>query len=102
MTGRSCPDPTADGPIVRSGPFGQFLMSLVLREGIVLDAVDPATTGGAGDAYTTWTAGPSSCLRLDTRMDTPAQAGVLETALAVRRRATLVRLLTTSEARRSG
>jgi len=73
--------PPADGPVVRSGTFGQFLLTLLLREGIALDTVDGATVGWAGDAYVTWTAGARSCLRLDTRMDDRARADTLRTAL---------------------
>ena len=74
--------PPADGPVVTSGPWGQFLLTLLLREGIALDTVDPATHGWAGDAYVTWTSGGQSCLRLDTRMDDPAAASTLEAPLA--------------------
>jgi hypothetical protein len=75
------PLPPAEGTVVRSGPFGQFLLTLLLREGLALDAVDPVTVGWAGDAYVSWTAGPSSCVRLDTRMDDAARADALEAAL---------------------
>ncbi len=73
--------PPSDGTAVRSGPFGQFLLTLLLREGLALDTVDPATHGWAGDAYVTWRDGSRSCLRLDTQMDDPASAGTLEAAL---------------------
>ena len=75
------PTPPADGIVVRNGPWGQFLLTLLLREGIALDAVDAATAGWAGDAYVTWTSGPLSCLRLDTRMDDAGRATTLENAL---------------------
>lgn len=75
------PLPPADGPVVRSGPFGQFMTTLLLREGLALDAVDPATVGWAGDAYVTWTDGTTDCLRLDTRMDTADRATALAGAL---------------------
>ena len=73
--------PPADGPAVRSGAWGQFLLTLLLREGLALDTVDAATQGWAGDAYVTWTAGSQSCLRLDTRMDDQARADALRAAL---------------------
>jgi hypothetical protein len=76
------PTPPADGSVVRSGPFGQFLLTLLLREGLALDAVDPVAVGWAGDAYVTWTDGTTDCLRLDTRMDTAEQAAALTGALA--------------------
>jgi hypothetical protein len=75
------PVPPAEGTVVRSGPFGQFLLTLLLREGLALDAVDPVTVGWAGDAYVSWTTGTSSCVRLDTRMEDTARADALEAAL---------------------
>ena len=75
------PTPPADGTVVRSGTWGQFFLTLLLREGIALDAVDAATTGWAGDSYVTWTSGSLSCLRLDTRMDDAARATTLQSAL---------------------
>ncbi|MFZ4519946.1 MAG: hypothetical protein ACOYOP_16265, partial [Microthrixaceae bacterium] len=74
--------PPADGTVVRSGRFGQFLLTLLIREGLALDRVDPATSGWAGDSYVTWTSGTASCLRLDTRTDDVATADTLATALA--------------------
>lgn len=73
------PIPPADGTVAASGTWGQFLLSLVLRNGIAVD-VDPVTVGWAGDGFVTWTAGAQSCLRLDTRMDTQAQANSLSAA----------------------
>lgn len=74
--------PPADGAVVRSGRFGQFNLSLLLAQGIDIDAsVAPATAGWAGDAFVTWTAGSASCIRLDTQMDTFGQANGLDAAL---------------------
>ena len=76
------PTPPADGPVVRSGRFGQFNMSLVIQQGIDIDAtINPATAGWAGDSFVTWRAGGSSCIRIDTLTDTPAEAGTLDLAL---------------------
>lgn len=76
------PVPPADGTVVRSGGWGQFLMTLVLQEGVSLDAtVNPATAGWAGDAFVTWTQPGQDCIRIDTRDDTVAQATVLADAL---------------------
>lgn len=75
------PTPPADGTVVRSGPFGQFLLTLLLRDGLALDAVDPVTVGWAGDAYVTWSNGGTDCLRLDTRMDSAEAATALDAAL---------------------
>jgi len=70
------------GTVVMSGSWGQFLLTMLLRSGLALDSVDPATRGWAGDAYVTWTAGNQSCFRLDVEMDTAAQATSLRSALA--------------------
>ena len=77
------PTPPTDGgaPVVRSGQFGPFPLSLMLREGLVLDTLDPATAGWAGGSYATWTSGAQSCIRIDETMDTNAQAVTLGNAL---------------------
>ncbi len=74
--------PPAEGTVVESGTWGQFLLTLLIRNGIALDQVDPVTHGWAGDAYVAWEDGSQDCLRLDTRMDTPTQADALRAALA--------------------
>ncbi len=73
--------PPAEGTVVESGTWGQFLLTLLLRNGVALDSVDPVTQGWAGDAYVTWENGTEDCLRLDTRMDTAAQASALGSEL---------------------
>jgi hypothetical protein len=86
------PTPPADGPVVWSGSWGQFLLTLLLNNGLALDQVDARTNGWAGDAAVTWTNGTQSCLRLDTRMDTATQADTLRAGLqawAVGRNATV-------------
>jgi len=76
------PAPPAGGTVVNSGSWGQFFMTLLLGEGINLDAaLNPATNGWAGDAYVTWTSGSESCITIDTRSDTAAQSDVLRGAL---------------------
>jgi len=75
------PVPPAEGTVVESGTWGQYLLTLLLRNGAALDQVDPVTVGWAGDAYVTWEDGSQDCLRLDTRMDTAAQADGLRTSL---------------------
>lgn len=78
----SLPTPPADGAVVRSGTWGQFLLTLILQNGLSLDAtVNPLTVGWAGGSFVTWTAGGDDCIRIDTRMDTGAQAHDLATAL---------------------
>ncbi len=75
------PPVEAGGTPVASGTWGQFLLTMLLRSGLALDSVDPATRGWAGDAYVTWTDGAQSCFRLDVQMDTPQAATTLRTAL---------------------
>ncbi len=76
--------PPTDGgaATVRSGPFGPFLLSLVLREGIVLDALDPLTAGWAGGTYTTWESTGSPCIRFDTEWDSNGAAVDVANALS--------------------
>ncbi|MFV0315336.1 MAG: hypothetical protein ACK5O2_00030 [Microthrixaceae bacterium] len=74
--------PTDSGaPVVRSGQFGPLLLSLVLREGIVLDTLDPLTEGWAGGSYTSWESTSGSCIRADTVWDTAADAAAVVGAL---------------------
>lgn len=76
------PTPPAGATAVDSGTWGRFLMSLVLQNGVNLDGqADPVTDGWAGDAFVTWTSGSTSCIRIDTRSDTPARADSLRGAL---------------------
>jgi hypothetical protein len=70
------------GTPVDGGTWGQYLLTMVLKNGLALDTVEPVTRGWAGDAYVTWTDGSRSCLRLDTRMDTADEATSLRNALA--------------------
>ena len=78
------PAPPTEGgaPVVRSGGFGPFLLSMVLREGVVLDTLDPLTAGWAGGAYTTWEAAGDDCIRVDTAWDSAADAADIAAALS--------------------
>jgi hypothetical protein len=74
--------PTDSGaPAVRSGEFGPLLLSLVLREGIVLDSLDPLTEGWDGGSYTSWESTTGACIRVDTRWDTSGDASAVADAL---------------------
>lgn len=77
------PAPPTDSaaPVVRSGEFGPLLLSLVLREGLVLDRLDPRTEGWDGGRYTSWESTTGSCIRADTRWDSAAQAASIADAL---------------------
>ena len=75
--------PTEGGAVaVRTGQFGPLLLSLVLREGIVLDTLDPLTSGWAGGSYVTWKDGAAECIRVDTTWDSNGEAVNLANALA--------------------
>lgn len=77
------PAPLTEGgaAVVRSGEFGPLLLSLVLREGLVLSDLDPLTAGWAGGSYTTWTSGGAACIRVDTTWDSGAAAADVADAL---------------------
>ncbi|NLA35443.1 MAG: hypothetical protein GX868_07115 [Actinobacteria bacterium] len=77
------PDPVADGPEVLRGGFGPFLLTLMIQNGISLDAVaHPATAGWAGGEYVTWRQGDASCIRISLRQDSAEQADGLRGQLA--------------------
>jgi hypothetical protein len=78
------PAPPTEGaaPVVRSGGFGPFLLSMVLREGVVLDTLDPLTAGWAGGAYTSWEAAGDDCIRVDSAWDSTAEAADMAAALS--------------------
>lgn len=74
--------PTDSGaPIERSGGFGPLLLSMVLREGLVLDSLDPLTRPWNGGAYTSWESPTGACIRVDTRWDTTEAASAIVGAL---------------------
>ncbi len=66
---------------VKSGQFGPFPLSLLLREGLVLDSLDPVTSGWSGGEYVSWTEGPSDCIRIDLEMDGATENSALQSAL---------------------
>jgi len=73
--------PSVPGTVVEQGSFGVFLMTLLLRDGIALDTVDPDTSGWAGDAYVSYTSAGQSCIAIVTKMDTPALTAALSARL---------------------
>ncbi len=75
-------NPTADGPVVRSGSLGQLMISLMLAQ--VLDSGDAesAADGWGADRYVAWQNGGQTCVRLSIDMDTPDKVTEMGTALA--------------------
>lgn len=77
------PDPVSEGTEVRRGDFGVFLLTLLIQQGISIDAVvNPATAGWAGGEYVTWRAGSQSCIAIALRSDTVQQADRTRSALS--------------------
>ncbi len=66
---------------IKSDEFGPFSLSLLLREGLVLDSLDPVTSGWSGGEYVSWTEGPSDCIRIDLEMDGAQEHSALQSAL---------------------
>lgn len=89
-------DDDGENTTVASGSWGQFLTSLILTDGVNIDArIKSVTNGWAGDAFVTWTSGDTSCIRIDTRQDDAGSSDRLGSALdkwASRTGATLDRL----------
>jgi hypothetical protein len=75
------PPTEASAPVVDSGTFGAFSLSLMLKGGVVTTTLHPAVAGWEGGSYVTWTNGSSNCARIDTDMDSAAGATTLQTAL---------------------
>jgi hypothetical protein len=75
-------DPTADGPVVRSGSLGQLMLTMMLAQ--VLDSGDAesAADGWGADRYVAWQNGGQTCVRLSIIMDTPDKVTEMGQALA--------------------
>lgn len=77
----AAPPTDAGAPAVRSGEFDPLLLSLVLRDGLVLAELDPLTDGWNGGSYTSWESTTGACIRVDTLWDSPAEATAIIGAL---------------------
>ncbi|MHB1137873.1 MAG: hypothetical protein ACYC2O_02885 [Microthrixaceae bacterium] len=77
----TAPPTEAGAPAVRSGAFDPLLLSLVLRDGLVLNELDPLTRGWDGGTYTSWESTTGACIRVDTVWDTTADAAAMVDAL---------------------
>jgi hypothetical protein len=75
-------DPTADGPVIRSGSLGQLGLTMMLAQ--VLDSGDAesASDGWGADRYVAWQNGGQTCVRLSIQMDTPDKVTEMSGALA--------------------
>ncbi len=76
------PPTDAGAPAVRSGVFDPLLLSLVLRDGLVLAELDPVTDGWNGGSYTSWESTTGACIRVDTAWESPEDAASIVSALA--------------------
>ncbi len=76
--------PPTDGgaPTSSSGEFGPLLLSMLLREGLVLDTLDPLTDGWDGAHYVSWREGSRSCARIDIAMDSASENTELQGGLS--------------------
>jgi hypothetical protein len=65
-----------------TGEFGPLLLSMLLREGLVLDTLDPLTDAWDGGRYVSWTNGAENCVRIDVAMDSPPASSELQGGLS--------------------
>lgn len=79
---RSMADPPADGAVVRSGSFGQLMLSLMLAQVIDSGDAESAADGWGADRYVVWQNGGQTCVRLSVDMDTPEKVAEMGQALA--------------------
>lgn len=63
--------PPADGEVVDEGTFGQLTLSVTLGDVLDDETARQAADGWGGDAYTAWTEGDRTCVRIAFVMDTP-------------------------------
>ncbi|HZQ26329.1 MAG TPA: DUF6782 family putative metallopeptidase [Acidimicrobiales bacterium] len=77
-------DPPANGKVIDRGVFGEFgfILQLEGTPGLTEDAVLRAAAGWGGDRYVAWDEASRTCVRVDTRMDTPRDLDELRAALA--------------------
>lgn len=74
-------DPSADGPEVDGGTFGQLGLLLLLESAIDEAVAVEASYDWGGDRYVTWREGPVTCTRFTLRMDFPEATDVVRDAL---------------------
>ena len=74
-------DPPADGPVIDRGVIGELGIILVLLDGAPQGIAARAGQGWGGDRYVAWDQGERTCVRAVFAMDSPRDAGELESAL---------------------
>jgi len=74
-------DPTADGPVVRSGSMGQLMLSLMLAQVLDPGDAESAADGWGADRYVAWQNGGQTCVRLAITMDSPDKVTEMGQAL---------------------
>lgn len=68
----SVPQPAVDGELARLGVLGELGLRTILGETLDGAAAARAADGWGGDRFVTWSAKGKTCVRVNVRMDTPA------------------------------
>jgi hypothetical protein len=74
------PVPAVTGEVVDEGVVGQFLMQLVLADGLDADQARAAATGWGGDSVVAWRDGQRPCATLAAVGDDPGETAELRAA----------------------
>ena len=70
----SVPQPAVDGELARLGVLGELGLRTILGETLDAAAAARAADGWGGDRFVTWSDKGKTCVRVNVRMDTPADA----------------------------
>lgn len=77
---RAVPPPSADGPVVEEGTYGQWALFLTLGQFLDGDAADRAAEGWGGDRYVAWDQDDRTCVRMAYATDTAGDLSELDVA----------------------